>query len=315
MIQISILLPYGFSAASSMALYETFRVSEFMKNPGPFSVSFDAPKKVMTSYLGTKHLIASEEKKKIDVLIITGCAGTSREDVFTNLQKSEEWVLEKIRHARANGALLCSSCSGAYFLAKAGLLKKKKATTAWWLAPDFKKLFPDTNWLLDEILIPEGKLMTAGGSLSSLELSSAIMTRFAALDTKLQTEKFLVLPPKRINQRSYKIHSLLDDPGIAKALKFIRSNLETCCVKDLENQLKMSKRTLYRFCHKNLNQSPHQWIREIRLDEAQKLLERTNLSVEEISFKVGYADLSSFLKTFKKSFGVSPAQYRSKPMV
>jgi transcriptional regulator GlxA family with amidase domain len=309
---ISIVLPYGFSSAASMALYETFKVSELVKNPGGLSVSFMAPEKMMTSYLGTQHIIASEALKKTDVLIVTGSAGTSKEEVFKNLERSEEWVLSLIKKAKSNGATICSSCSGAYFLARAGLLKNKKATTAWWLSPEMKKLFPDTNWSLDEILVPQGKVITAGGSMSALELSSAILAKFTSQETIAQTEKFLVLPAKRKNQRSYKIRSLLDNPIIAGALKYIHANIETCDVNDLKRQMKMETRTLYRFCQKNLNQSPYQWIREIRLDRAQKLLEQTDLTVDEIAFKVGYSDTTSFFRSFKKSYGLSPSQYRSK---
>jgi len=63
---------------------------------------------------------------------------------------------------------------------------------------------------------------------------------------------------------------------------------------------------------KNYNDSPANYIRIKRLNEAQKLLRISTLSISEICYQVGFNDLSHFSKAFKKHIGISPAEYRER---
>lgn len=307
---ICILAPYGFSPASLFYLYEVFKVSNYVKNPSSLNVTVHAPEKLMTSYLGTQHVFNDKLPSRIDVLIVSGSGGLSKEETFFNLEKSSQWVQKMIKKARASGALICSSCSASYYLAKAGLLKNRKATTSWWINPDFTKLFPDTEWDSQEILISHGKIITAGGSLSSFELSAELMGRLATVETRTQTDKILVLPTRRKDQKAYKITAQVDHPDVKKAYQFIHNNLSTCAVDDLVKHMGMSSRTLNRFCLRHLAMSPFQWIKEIRLQKARRLLDKTKSTVDEVALEVGYEDTTSFIRSFKKSFGISPSKYR-----
>lgn len=264
----------------------------------------------MTSYLGTQHTFTEKLPSKIDVLIVSGSAGNSKESIFENLKKSSGWVQGMIKKARTSGAIICSFCSGSYYLAEAGLLKNKKATTAWWISPDFAKLFPETTWDSQEILVSHGKVITAGGSLSALELSAELMGRLATVETRTQTDKILVLPTRRKDQKAYKITAQIDHPDVKKAYQFIHNNISTCAVEDLVNHMGMSSRTLNRFCIRHLSMSPFQWIKEIRLQKARKLLDNAKSTVDEVALEVGYEDTTSFIRSFKKSFGISPSKYR-----
>lgn len=52
------------------------------------------------------------------------------------------------------------------------------------------------------------------------------------------------------------------------------------------------------------------YLSSVRIDAAKELLKSTNLTVTEIAGKVGYEDLNYFIRTFKKTVGMSPGQYR-----
>ena len=60
------------------------------------------------------------------------------------------------------------------------------------------------------------------------------------------------------------------------------------------------------------NDTPANFIRTKRLQEAQKLLQISTLSISEIGYQVGFKDLSHFSKVFKKHIGISPAEYRAR---
>jgi AraC-like DNA-binding protein len=58
--------------------------------------------------------------------------------------------------------------------------------------------------------------------------------------------------------------------------------------------------------------TPHQFITALRLEEAQRLLRNTEISVTEVCFAVGFESLGTFSWLFRRRFGVSPRQYRQK---
>lgn len=309
---IYIAVPYGFSAASAYSLFEVLKVSTMVRDASELAIHFLSPKKEMVSYLGTNHLFKEVRPGKIDVLVVAGSAGASIEEIFKHLAASEDWMLKLIKLAKSSGALITSSCSGAYFLAKAGLLKNKEATSAWWITPLMSDMFPDTIWVPEKIIVSSGKVITSGGSMSALDLSAELMARFMTTKTKYQTEKMLVLPYQRKNQMAYKVNSTFDNPQVVKALKYIKDHLSTCSTDDLMSHMGMSQRTLHRFCMKHVKLSPYQWIIELRMERAQRQLDQTQNSIEDIALDIGYENLSSFQKAFKKIYGISPDKYRKK---
>jgi transcriptional regulator GlxA family with amidase domain len=52
--------------------------------------------------------------------------------------------------------------------------------------------------------------------------------------------------------------------------------------------------------------------RQIRIEDAKRRLERTEVSVEEISWRVGYEDAAFFRRLFKRTTGLAPGAYRKR---
>lgn len=67
---------------------------------------------------------------------------------------------------------------------------------------------------------------------------------------------------------------------------------------------------LYSLLHKRLGTSPHSYIVGLRIDEAARLLYSTNMSIEEISRRVGFKESTYFCTVFKRLVGITPSQYR-----
>jgi LacI family transcriptional regulator len=101
------------------------------------------------------------------------------------------------------------------------------------------------------------------------------------------------------------------DADFNDALRYIRLHAhEGIDVDDVLQRVPLSRRSLYRRFQEHLGHSPGDEIRRVRLERAQQLLRDTHLSLIEVAIESGYADLSHLSRSFKRSFGLAPGQYR-----
>jgi len=84
-------------------------------------------------------------------------------------------------------------------------------------------------------------------------------------------------------------------------------------VEPLAAAMNMACRTLQRKLKAMTDKTPQEVIRSMRLNRARAQLENSKLSVSEVAFQVGYLEPTNFSRSFKKQFGFSPSQLRSKP--
>jgi AraC family transcriptional regulator len=102
---------------------------------------------------------------------------------------------------------------------------------------------------------------------------------------------------------------------IYKRLNIARDYMQSCYVKDisldhLSRICFLNAFHLLREFKKYFHITPHKYLTQVRLKEAEKLISGTDLSVMEVIGQVGFQDLSSFSKLFKSHFGNSPHTYR-----
>jgi transcriptional regulator GlxA family with amidase domain len=81
-------------------------------------------------------------------------------------------------------------------------------------------------------------------------------------------------------------------------------------LQELADELQISQRTLVRRFQQATQETPISYLQKLRVETAKRLLETTQLSFEEIVTRVGYADVSSFRRLFKRETLVSPREYR-----
>jgi len=215
-----------------------------------------------------------------------------------------------------NGACLCSVCAGAFFLAETGLLAGRKATTHWNLADHFAERFPDVILRREKMLVDEGACITAGGVSAYLDLGLYLIGRFGSFELASSLSKILLIDPSRRLQSPYQTFSLNKTHGdeeIKRIQDFLEDNIGcSVAVSDLAQRTGMGERTFVRRFKKATGETPISYLQQLRVEMAKRLLETTPMTIEEITFKSGYEDVSSFRKLFKKCSGLSPSTYRKK---
>lgn len=96
-------------------------------------------------------------------------------------------------------------------------------------------------------------------------------------------------------------------------LDFIRNNLDSnISRKDLAEILSLSETRFHYVFKEIMNVAPMQYVKNERLNKAHILIATTNMTINEISISVGYADYSNFTRQFREYFGCSPSDIREK---
>ena len=103
--------------------------------------------------------------------------------------------------------------------------------------------------------------------------------------------------------------------AISQVIDFITEHLfEDLSVNDIAASVNLSPSHLSRLFKRRTGFSPHEFITLRRIDSAKALLLTSNLSVKEISFRVGYHSEANFITSFSRKTGLTPAVFRRNPI-
>ncbi len=99
--------------------------------------------------------------------------------------------------------------------------------------------------------------------------------------------------------------------SMQKAVDYISENLEKdLSVKNISKSINVSKSVLYKNFHTHFGCTVSEYIHTKRIEKSLELITKTDLSIEEISQKVGFSSASYFSKIFKKQIGMAPLKYK-----
>jgi len=249
--------------------------------------------------------------KKTDLIIIPAIHGDHNKIREVN-KEFIPWIVSQYK----NGSEIASFCIGSFFLASTGLLQGKQCTTHWAFANEFKNMFPEINLLGDKIMTAQDGIYTSGGAYSYLNLLLYLIEKFAGRDIAVLISKTFMIDIDKNSQSPFimfKGQKGHDDKQVLKAQEFIENNYsEKISVEHLANKFALSKRSLERRFKKATSNTVSEYIHRVKVEAAKINLESSRENVNEVMYKVGYADPKTFRITFKRITGLSPVQYRNK---
>lgn len=214
------------------------------------------------------------------------------------------------------GAIACSACAGTYWLAHAGILEGRPATTHWAFESDFRAAFPKVQLHPEHILVDDNDIVTAGGVMAWVDLGIHLTGRWLGNAVVSRTCRQMLIDPTGRDQRNYRSfrpNMAHQDPAIRGLQLWMEGNTEAdLSVQALAQRVGMSKRSLQRRIEKCTGLSLSHYVQELRIEKAKGLLELTALSISDICWKVGYQDISAFTRVFKSISGLTPGAYRKR---
>lgn len=241
--------------------------------------------------------------RESDVVIVPGLGTTTQGELEERLSSAVgRRAVKLVRSARVAGATVAASCASTFILAEAGLLTGRRATTTWWLAPMFRKRYPDVELVAEQIVVADWPIATAGAAMAQMDLMLAVIAKFAGPRIAQACTRYLLLD-RRSSQTPYMTMTFLagQDGRIARAESWLRKNLDRkVTMDDLAAAAGLSPRTFARRLKEVCDLSPVRFAQRIRAEVAATLRQTTGLSVDEISRRVGYAEPSTLRRLLRR---------------
>lgn len=226
-------------------------------------------------------------------------------------------LLDWVRQADRATARTCGVCTGAFVLARAGLLAGRRAATHWQEVPDLRIQHPDLAVQDDAFTVRDGKYHTSAGISAGMDLALDLVQedlgRAAALAVARRVVMFLKRPG---GQRQF--GSRMPPPGeeqgtCAVLTAWLRPRLQQEIeVGAMAAACALSVRTLHRRLRQEAGITPAQLLARLRLDAACQLLERPGMTVKRAARDSGYGTEYKLRRAFSMQLGVLPSEYQAR---
>lgn len=234
---------------------------------------------------------------------------------FDDGRASSESLRQVLQQAHERGVTILGLCLGAIPVADAGLLTGRSAVTHWQAFSSFAVRHPDVFLDQTVLYIDHGDVLTSAGTASGLDACLHLVRGRLGAEAANQVARRLVIAPHREGgQAQYIEHPLpprsSDDP-MSRLLEWALGRLgEPLDIDRLAAQAHMSRRTFVRAFRAATGTTPSAWIRTRRLDAARRLLETTDLSVDQVAADCGFGSAVTLRQNFARAFSTTPTEYR-----
>lgn len=261
--------------------------------------------------LGLKPEYALEDIEHTDIVILPA----SGMDLMDSIAR-RTILLSWLRQWHERGAYIAGICTGVGYLAEAGLLDNRKATTHWAVAELFRQRYPRVNWQPEYFVTEDGRACCSGGVYAAIDLSLYLVEKFCGHEIALQTAKSLLVSMPRSRQSGYAVVPLAKphaDDRIRQAEEHLQQHFNhAVSIEVLAERIGMSPRNFIRRFQAATGHLPGEYQQLLRLAAAKELLERDGLPIQTLCARIGYQDVAFFRRIFKRHTGMTPAEYRGR---
>jgi transcriptional regulator GlxA family with amidase domain len=221
--------------------------------------------------------------------------------------------LEALRGASRRGARVASICTGAFVLAAAGLLDGRRAATHWRYAALLAGEFPAVEVDADVLYVDDGDVLTSAGVAAGIDLCLHIVRKDHGAEAANAIARRIVVAAHRDGGQAQFVERPLpaEDGGLAATRAWMEERLdEPLTVEAMAGHAACSPRSFARRFRAETGTTPLQWLIGRRVAEAQRLLEATELPVEEVATRSGFGTAAALRQHFGRALSTSPTAYR-----
>jgi transcriptional regulator GlxA family with amidase domain len=228
-------------------------------------------------------------------------------------------LVEWLAAAHARGAVLCSACSGIFLLAETGLFDGMDATVHYGYARQLQAAYPAITLHPERALVIAGRreeLVSSGASTSWHDLVLYLIARFAGATAAQAVARFFALQWHQEGLAPFIVFEGRTDHGdaaILAAQEWLASHLAVARpVEEMVKRARLAERTFKRRFTAATGLPPIAYVQRLRIEDAKRRLERTEASIDDISWQVGYEEPAFFRRLFRRVTGLAPGAYRKR---
>jgi transcriptional regulator GlxA family with amidase domain len=217
--------------------------------------------------------------------------------------------------AHERGAAIAGLCLGALAVADLGLLEGRSAVTHWHAVEGMAGRHPGITVEADVLYLDHGDVLTSAGTASGIDACLHVVRTRLGAEAANRVARSLVVAPHREGGQAQFIERPVaqraaTDP-VAVAMAWALEHLgDELGVDGLAARARMSRRTFIRSFRATTGTTPAAWVRSRRLDEARRLLETSDLSIDRIAASCGFGNPVTLRQNFASAFGSTPSGYR-----
>jgi transcriptional regulator GlxA family with amidase domain len=245
--------------------------------------------------------------RRADTVVVPGYAGAVDRELPGSL-------VRVLKNAHRRRVRMVSICSGAFALARAGVLDGLTVTTHWSLCDDLAEQFPAVTVDQTALIAGTGSVLTSGGVTAGVDLCLHLLHLDLGSAAARHVARRIVMAPRPNDGQQQFVEKTAVPPGddvIARAQQWMVLSLDrNLSVKDMAAEVNMSERTFHRRFRERIGVPPLTWLREQRIARAKELLESSELSIEDIARRVGLGTSANLRAQFRRATNLSPREHR-----
>lgn len=231
--------------------------------------------------------------------------------VLRQHQSLSKWLVKQHK----KGATIAGVGTGCCFMAQAGLLDNKPATTHWHYFDQFARDYPKVELKQRYFITRAGNLFCTGSVNSLADLTVYFIKHYYNAHIATHVERHFFHEIRGGFENSGYLHNednLHPDEDIMQAQSWLRDHChQNINIADVAKHLGMSIRSFNRRFKNATSKTPIKYLQDIRINQATELMKTSNLSISEVAYRCGYTDLAYFTALFKRKLGTTPSQYRT----
>jgi transcriptional regulator GlxA family with amidase domain len=293
---------------------EVFSLAHRAARAGAYEIELVAPHaRPITTSSGLQlapHRGLDRCRGAIDTLVVAGGLGVVD-------AAREERLVSWLRLAARRSRRVASVCTGAFLLARAGLLDGRRATTHWAACAALKRNYPSIDVDPDPIFVRDGNVYTSAGVSAGIDLALALVEEDLGRDAAMDVARALVLFIRRPGGQAQFSAGLAgqaaSQPGIKEVQAWMADHLEAdLSVPALAERAFMSARNFARVFAREVGMTPAAYVEALRVERARTLLETTELLQQEVARRCGFGTVETMRRAFLRRLHVGPRDYRAR---
>jgi transcriptional regulator GlxA family with amidase domain len=213
---------------------------------------------------------------------------------------------------------LGSVCLGAFLFAEAGLLNGRRATSHWRFCKELARRYPKVKVASEPVWVKDENIYTSAGIAAGIDLALAWVEEDCGGAIAAEVARELVLFLRRPAGQAQLSVSLAAQANEMKSIQelqvWIAEHLDReLRVQFLANRVAMSARNFERVFVREAGMSPARYVRKMRVEAAQRMIERSEKGLEQVAMACGFSSADLMRRAFIRILGTTPRSSHSLP--